>query len=145
MASGAGHDAQILAQCLPAAMLFVPSIGGRSHTVTENTRDEDIVLGCQVLADAVERILDPLAARCWAPPPHLWPGQQAGPTSGSDRRVVASKAPAHPKRDERGSAFLGRAELETAGEYFKSWPIAAPEGGLSGPEEVGTVAGPAGV
>jgi N-carbamoyl-L-amino-acid hydrolase len=59
MASGAGHDAQILAQCLPAAMLFVPSIGGRSHTVTENTRDEDIVLGCQVLADAVERILTP--------------------------------------------------------------------------------------
>ena len=41
---------------LPAAMLFVPSIGGRSHTTAENTRDEDILLGCQVLSDAVERV-----------------------------------------------------------------------------------------
>jgi N-carbamoyl-L-amino-acid hydrolase len=57
MPSGAGHDAQVLAKRLPAAMLFVPSIGGRSHTVAENTRDEDIVVGCQVLADAVDRIL----------------------------------------------------------------------------------------
>ena len=45
---GAGHDAQILAQMLPSAMLFVPSIGGISHHYAENTRDEDIVLGCQV-------------------------------------------------------------------------------------------------
>jgi beta-ureidopropionase / N-carbamoyl-L-amino-acid hydrolase len=52
MPSGAGHDAQILAQRLPAAMLFVPSIGGISHHHAENTRDEDIVLGCAVLADA---------------------------------------------------------------------------------------------
>ncbi len=57
MPSGAGHDAQVLAKHLPAAMLFVPSIGGRSHTVTENTREEDIVVGCQVLADAVEQVL----------------------------------------------------------------------------------------
>jgi beta-ureidopropionase / N-carbamoyl-L-amino-acid hydrolase len=52
MPSGAGHDAQILALRLPSAMLFVPSIGGISHHFTENTADEDIVLGCQVFADA---------------------------------------------------------------------------------------------
>ena len=57
MPSGAGHDAQILSQMLPSAMLFVPSIGGISHHWTENTRDEDIVLGCQVFADAAEAIL----------------------------------------------------------------------------------------
>ncbi|MDR3533838.1 MAG: Zn-dependent hydrolase [Rhodopila sp.] len=57
MPSGAGHDAQILSQMLPSAMLFVPSIGGISHHYTENTRDEDIVLGCQVFADAAESIL----------------------------------------------------------------------------------------
>ena len=57
MPSGAGHDAQILSQVLPSAMLFVPSIGGISHHYTENTRDEDIVLGCQVFADAAEAIL----------------------------------------------------------------------------------------
>jgi N-carbamoyl-L-amino-acid hydrolase len=57
MPSGAGHDAQILAQVLPAAMLFVPSIGGISHHYAENTSDEDIVLGCQVFADAAASIL----------------------------------------------------------------------------------------
>ena len=57
MPSGAGHDAQILSQILPSAMLFVPSIGGISHHYSENTRDEDIVLGCQVFADAAAAIL----------------------------------------------------------------------------------------
>jgi len=56
MPSGAGHDAMIMGRFVPAAMLFVPSIGGRSHDITENTADADIVLGCEVLADAVERI-----------------------------------------------------------------------------------------
>jgi len=57
MPSGAGHDAQILSQRLPSGMLFVPSIGGISHHYKENTRDEDIVLGCQVFADAAAAIL----------------------------------------------------------------------------------------
>ncbi|MDP1750414.1 MAG: Zn-dependent hydrolase [Reyranella sp.] len=57
MPSGAGHDAQILALKLPSAMLFVPSIGGISHHFTENTADDDIVLGCQVFADAAAKIL----------------------------------------------------------------------------------------
>jgi N-carbamoyl-L-amino-acid hydrolase len=56
MPSAAGHDAQILARKIPAAMLFVPSINGVSHHWTEDTKDEDIVLGCQVLADAAEAI-----------------------------------------------------------------------------------------
>ncbi len=55
--SGAGHDAQIFAERLPSAMLFVPSIGGISHHYSENTRDEDLVLGCQVLAAAAAEIL----------------------------------------------------------------------------------------
>lgn len=57
MPSGAGHDAQILGLKLPAAMMFVPSIGGISHHFTENTEDADIVLGCQVFADATAKIL----------------------------------------------------------------------------------------
>jgi N-carbamoyl-L-amino-acid hydrolase len=57
MPSGASHDAQLVARKLRAAMLFVPSIGGISHHWTENTDDADIVLGCQVLADAAETIL----------------------------------------------------------------------------------------
>lgn len=57
MPSGAGHDAQVLALRMPAAMLFVPSIGGISHHWTEDTREDDIVLGCAVLADAAEALL----------------------------------------------------------------------------------------
>lgn len=57
MPSGAGHDAQVLAERMKSAMLFVPSIGGISHHYAENTDDADIVLGCQVLADAAAEIL----------------------------------------------------------------------------------------
>jgi beta-ureidopropionase / N-carbamoyl-L-amino-acid hydrolase len=57
MPSGAGHDAQVLATIMPAAMLFVPSIGGISHHWTENTADVDIVTGAQVFVDACRRIL----------------------------------------------------------------------------------------
>jgi len=57
MPSGAGHDAQYLARRMPASMLFVPSIGGISHHWAENTSDEDLALGCQVLGDAAARFL----------------------------------------------------------------------------------------
>ncbi len=57
MPSAAGHDAQILARAMPAAMLFVPSIGGISHHWSEDTRDDDIVLGTQIFADGVAAIL----------------------------------------------------------------------------------------
>ncbi len=55
--SGAGHDAQVFANHLPSAMMFVPSIGGISHHWTENTSDEDIVLGARVYVDAAIRML----------------------------------------------------------------------------------------
>jgi N-carbamoyl-L-amino-acid hydrolase len=57
MPSGAGHDAQFLAKVMPSAMLFVPSIGGISHHWSEDTSDEDITLGCQVLAAACADLL----------------------------------------------------------------------------------------
>ncbi|HVC54188.1 MAG TPA: hydantoinase/carbamoylase family amidase [Stellaceae bacterium] len=57
MPSGAGHDAQILAHRLRAGMMFIPSLGGISHHWSEDTREEDIVLGAQVFADAALLIL----------------------------------------------------------------------------------------
>ncbi len=57
MPSGAGHDAQMLAKVMPSAMLFVPSIGGISHHWSENTSDEDIMLGGAVMADAARALL----------------------------------------------------------------------------------------
>lgn len=57
MPSGAGHDAQNVARVMPAAMLFVPSIGGISHHWAEDTSDADLALGVRALAAAAERVL----------------------------------------------------------------------------------------
>jgi allantoate deiminase len=54
MVSGAGHDAQVLAARCRVGMLFVPSIGGRSHCPEEATKAEDLELGTKVLARALE-------------------------------------------------------------------------------------------
>jgi len=48
MNSGAGHDAQVMAEIVPAGMVFVPSVGGRSHSIAEWTHVEDIVAGANV-------------------------------------------------------------------------------------------------
>jgi N-carbamoyl-L-amino-acid hydrolase len=49
MVSGAGHDASYMNQVCPTAMIFVPSIGGRSHVEVENTSWEDCEAGANVL------------------------------------------------------------------------------------------------
>src|SRR5438552_4007873 len=56
MTSGAGHDAQVLTAAANAGMLFVPSIGGRSHCPDEATAAEDVVLGTRVLATALREL-----------------------------------------------------------------------------------------
>jgi N-carbamoyl-L-amino-acid hydrolase len=53
MPSGAGHDAQSVARLAPMGMLFVPSLGGISHSPAEATRFEDIAAGGDVLLQAV--------------------------------------------------------------------------------------------
>lgn len=52
MPSGALHDATNVARLMPAAMLFVPSIGGISHDFAEDTDEDDLVRGLRVLANA---------------------------------------------------------------------------------------------
>ncbi len=56
MTSGAGHDAQMIARIAPAAMIFVPSIGGISHNPREHTPDADLVAGASILLDVVTRL-----------------------------------------------------------------------------------------
>ena len=57
MPSGAGHDAMVLAHHIPAAMLFVPSRGGISHSPEEYTPPEQCELGARVLARAVRELV----------------------------------------------------------------------------------------
>ncbi|MFP6749162.1 MAG: hydantoinase/carbamoylase family amidase [Alphaproteobacteria bacterium] len=63
MPSGAFHDAGVVCAVMPSAMLFIPSIGGISHDFAEDSHDEDIVLGCQVLASGAASILLAAAAK----------------------------------------------------------------------------------
>ena len=49
MPSGAGHDAQDMARLGPVGMIFVPSVGGISHSPREFSRPEDIANGANVL------------------------------------------------------------------------------------------------
>ena len=56
MPSGAGHDSQLMASRVPTAMVFVPSVEGRSHTPAEYTSPEDCARGASVLATALHRL-----------------------------------------------------------------------------------------
>ncbi len=56
MASGAGHDAQMMSRICPTAMIFVPSVDGISHNPKEFTNDADMVNGANVLLDVVKRL-----------------------------------------------------------------------------------------
>jgi N-carbamoyl-L-amino-acid hydrolase len=51
--SGAGHDAQMMAQLGPMGMIFVPSVGGISHSPRELTTWQDCANGANVLLSAV--------------------------------------------------------------------------------------------
>ena len=58
MVSGAGHDASYMNQVCPTAMIFVPSIGGRSHVEVENTAWSDCEAGANVLLHCVLKTAD---------------------------------------------------------------------------------------
>ena len=49
MPSGAGHDAQAIANITDTAMIFIPSVKGISHAPEEFSRPEDCAYGTQVL------------------------------------------------------------------------------------------------
>jgi allantoate deiminase len=56
LVSGAGHDAQVLAARCKVGMLFVPSVGGRSHCPEETTDPAHLALGARVLARTLHRL-----------------------------------------------------------------------------------------
>ncbi len=53
MDSGAVHDTCMIAPHAPSGILFVPSKGGRSHVPFEDTDEEDLVRGAQLLLETV--------------------------------------------------------------------------------------------
>ncbi len=56
MVSGAGHDAENIAEKVKAGMLFVPSVNGKSHVPLEWTNWEDIEKGAQVLTQTLKNL-----------------------------------------------------------------------------------------
>jgi N-carbamoyl-L-amino-acid hydrolase len=56
MQSGAGHDSQEIAEIAPAAMIFIPSIGGISHSPKEFSTATDMANGANVLLQTILKI-----------------------------------------------------------------------------------------
>ncbi|HYS52803.1 MAG TPA: M20 family metallo-hydrolase [Thermoanaerobaculia bacterium] len=56
MPSGAGHDAQDMARLGPIGMIFIPSVGGISHSPNEFSRPRDIVNGANVLLQTLMKL-----------------------------------------------------------------------------------------
>ena len=56
MPSGAGHDAQDMARLAPVGMIFIPSVGGISHSPKEFSRPQDIANGANVLLRALLKL-----------------------------------------------------------------------------------------
>src|SRR5437588_441468 len=56
MPSGAGHDAQDMARLGPVGMIFIPSIGGISHSPKELSRQPDIENGGNVLLGVLRKL-----------------------------------------------------------------------------------------
>jgi len=56
LSSGALHDAHSMAAIVPAGMIFVPSIDGRSHCPEEDTAEPDLVAGANVLLQTIIRL-----------------------------------------------------------------------------------------
>lgn len=76
LSSGAGHDAQVLAQHVPTGMLFVPSIAGISHAPEEFTPPAQREPGVRVLTNVLKTLLsedveNPMIKRLG--PPHEHP------------------------------------------------------------------------
>lgn len=56
--SGAGHDAQMMAKRMPMGMIFVPSVGGISHSPKEYTAQQDCANGANALIETVLSLAD---------------------------------------------------------------------------------------
>jgi hydantoinase/carbamoylase family amidase len=58
MASGAAHDTMVFARAgVPAMMVFVPSLGGISHSPDEFTDPEALAAGCRFATALIERLV----------------------------------------------------------------------------------------
>jgi hydantoinase/carbamoylase family amidase len=58
MGSGAVHDSSMMAQFVDTGMIFVPSIGGRSHVKEEDTKENDLVSGANLLLEVVLSLME---------------------------------------------------------------------------------------
>jgi hydantoinase/carbamoylase family amidase len=62
LSSGAGHDAAVVAQRAPAAMVFIPCVDGVSHSPREQASPDDVALAGELLCSGLRRT-DELIAR----------------------------------------------------------------------------------
>ena len=56
--SGPGHDCQVMGRYVPSGMIFVASVGGRSHCPEEFSRPEDIEAGANALLNTMLKLAE---------------------------------------------------------------------------------------
>ncbi|MFD6440092.1 Zn-dependent hydrolase [Peribacillus sp. NPDC060186] len=56
MNSGAVHDAAMMTEVTDVGMIFIPSMGGKSHCPEEYTKEEDIKAGCDLLLNVIKNL-----------------------------------------------------------------------------------------
>jgi allantoate deiminase/N-carbamoyl-L-amino-acid hydrolase len=54
--SGAFHDSLVMSSAFPTGMIFIPSVGGVSHSPDEESRTGDVDMGCNVLLQTILRL-----------------------------------------------------------------------------------------
>ncbi len=59
MLSGAGHDAQSMSRICSSGMVFIPSVGGISHSPKEFSKWEDCINGANVLLHSAMKLASP--------------------------------------------------------------------------------------
>ena len=57
MASGTGHDSQVMAKVVPTGLIMVPSLAGRSHCAEEDTAPADLEAGANILLGVLADLL----------------------------------------------------------------------------------------
>jgi allantoate deiminase len=67
LVSGAGHDAAVMADVAPMAMLFIRSPGGVSHHPDESVRPDDVAVALEVMVRYLDRLADQVGVRAERP------------------------------------------------------------------------------
>jgi allantoate deiminase len=105
--SGAGHDAMVMADLCPTAMLFIRCKGGISHNPAESVDPADAALAARAMLAFIDKL-----AEAWAvpPPPLRGPPPPKGEEIGLAKLSLSPQGEVPPKGRKGASSWQGDGE-----------------------------------